>query len=153
MSRAAQPSSLLPIQPSSLLFSIQPSSLLPIQRPPFCPLPADLCTTHRPKSVPSACRCCLLSIRSTQKPSLCPISLSGQSDIWVALWKWVACDRPRCQELIPVNQERQPACSWLDTLIPSWRTARPSLLINNHPPTLLLLFFVQTFFQKPSPVR
>ena len=38
----------------------------------------------------------------------------------------------RCQELIPVNQVRQAGCSWLDTLIPSWRTASPGFLLTDN---------------------
>ena len=78
-------------------------------------------------------------------------SLSGQS---VAIYrsrsllKWVT----GCQELIPVDQERQLACSWLDTLIACWRRASPRLLINNHPSRSPPPPPSQFFLKKPSPV-
>ena len=74
-------------------------------------------------------------------------SLWGQSvAIYISrsLLKWVT----GCQELIPVDQERRPACSWLDTLIACWRRASPRLLINNHPsrsPSFFKLFEEKTF--------
>ena len=55
-------------------------------------------------------------------------SLWGQSvAIYISgsLLKWVT----GCQELIPVDQERRPACSWLDTLIACWRRASPVFLL------------------------
>ena len=72
-------------------------------------------------------------------------SLWGQSvAIYISrsLLKWVT----GCQELIPVDQERRPACSWLDTLIACWRRASPRLLINNHPsPSSFTLLKKKTF--------
>ena len=100
--------------------------------PPFCPLPpfspSDLCTTHRHKSVPS--RLPMLGPFDPLDSEAISVSLQLLQSLYLGHLDWKVT--VRCQELIPVNQVRQAGCSWLDTLIPSWRTASPGFLLTDN---------------------